>query len=169
MSDIFDEVENELLLREIFGEDYNGLDIMQEGTVYTRANPKICLAVNSDTGGRLLYLPYFKITDGTNSRNGTKIARVTFKNHEYVIHNDHMLHWELNNKDIKLIDSILASKGRSKNTIYEDLIYEASRLYDIEYYKFIDKFNLELTPSIADIHYKNTIDMNRAKMKGIAK
>lgn len=169
MKDEFEKEVDEILSNDsdLFNEEFLNLNILNEKTVYRDSN--ICIAVTSDVGGRFQYLPYFKITDGTNASNGTKIARISFQNHEYIIHKDNMLHWEFTNNEIKIINSILSSKGKEGKTIYDDLIYAAADICGISYNRFITKYNISNNPSIDDIHYRNQIDRAKAKAKGISK
>lgn len=80
-----------------------------------------------------------------------------------------MLHWEFTNNEIKIINSILSSKGKEGKTIYDDLIYAAADICGISYNQFITKYNISNNPSIDDIHYRNQIDRAKAKTKGISK
>ena len=163
MSDIFDEVENELLLREIFGED---VELLEERTVFK--SPKISLLVNPDRGGRLASLPYFKIIDGSSIQNATKIARIAFSDHHYIIHEDSLKHWELSTHDIKVINSILVITTEDNKTVYEKLLEEAAYNCNCNNIKeFVRKYKVSMNADISDVHYKSEYDRKKAKEKGI--
>ena len=163
--DIFDDLD--LYLNEDYEFD-NELEYLDERVIYKGNKPKICIGVNDDIGGRFKYLPYFKIVNGDSLNDGTKIARISFKDHCYVIHHDNKKHWELSTADIKYINKILSSiDPDTNNTFYENLLIAASELCNISVKQFIEEYDINLNPDISDIHYKNNFDRQKAKEKGI--
>lgn len=166
--DIFDDLD--LYLNEDYDFLFDDLENLDEGKIYTQVNPRICISVDADRGERNLFYPYFKITDGTTSRNGSKIARISFDDHRYIIHKDRLLHWELSNKDIKIINKILNSTSNEGITIFEKLLNEGARMCECHSIDdFIIKYHVNTNPDISDIHYNSQDDYNRARRKGIAK
>lgn len=165
MSDIFDEVENELLLKEIFGEDYNDLDIIQEGTVYRNNN--LSIGIFGDYGNKLITLPYFKVFDNINLRHASKIARITFEDPHYIIHDDNLLHWDLTVKEKEKLNSIVRLPGKN-GTIWDDMISEIENICNISDYEFRKRFHINGIPDFIKLYYKKG-DWAKAKAKGIGR
>ena len=146
------------------------LEILNEDRVFLSQKPIISFAVDKDAGKRNEYYPYFKIINGPNPNNASKIARISFDDHRYIIHKDNLLHWELSNKDIKIINKILLMNNPKYGcNVYESLIMSAAFSIGINVDDFIVKYHVNTNPDISDIHYNSIQDYNKAKEKGIAK
>lgn len=160
-----DEILNEdVILEEVLNETDNA-DILNEGFVYKSFDASIL--VNPDSGGRLSYLPYFKIIDSTSITKATKIARITFEDHHYIIHNDRLKQWDLTSSDIEMINSVLLSITSSGKTVYEELLDEGAILCGFNNTKeFIKKYNISTAADISDVHYLSNIDKQKSKRKG---
>lgn len=146
------------------------LEILNEDRVFLSQKPIISFMVNNDNGSRNKYYPYFKIINGPNPRNATKIARISFDDHRYIIHSDNLLHWELSNKDIKIINRILLMNNPKYGcSVYKSLIIQSAVNIGMDVNDFIIKYHVNTNSDISDIHYNSIQDYNKAKEKGIAK
>lgn len=145
--------------------------IFNEITSYSSSEYKISIGVFNDIGNKFQYDPYFKIINADNMSKGSKIARVRFKDLTYIIHSDKYKHWDLNKKDIKLLNNIIRLKGKSNNTVWEDLLNDVALILNLDSKEeFIEKYKPDYMyniPDLNDIHYASNIDWNRAKQKGI--
>lgn len=145
--------------------------IFNEITSYSSSEYKISIGVFNDIGNKFQYDPYFKIINADNMSKGSKIARVRFKDLTYIIHSDKYKHWDLNKKDIKLLNNIIRLKGKSNNTVWEDLLDDVALILNLDSKEeFIEKYKPDYMyniPDLNDIHYASNIDWNRAKQKGI--
>lgn len=145
--------------------------IFNEITSYSSSEYKISIGVFNDIGNKFQYDPYFKIINADNMSKGSKIARVRFKDLTYIIHSDKYKHWDLNKKDIKLLNNIIRLKGKSNNTVWEDLLDDVALILNLDSKEeFIEKYKPDYMyniPDLNNIHYASNIDWNRAKQKGI--
>lgn len=145
--------------------------IFNEITSYSSSEYKISIGVFNDIGNKFQYDPYFKIINADNMSKASKIARVRFKDLTYIIHSDKYKHWDLNKKDIKLLNNIIRLKGKSNNTVWEDLLNDVALILNLDSKEeFIEKYKpdyMHNIPDLNNIHYASNIDWNRAKQKGI--
>lgn len=120
-------------------------NLNEMATIYKSREYSILIAVNPDS--HRAGDPYFKFLNDSNYQRASKIIRILFNRCDYVIHNDGKGFWNLNNKDKKLLVSIL-NKSSTKYKGYNN--WEAAKF----------DWNLEYLEELLDIekYYKGEYD-----------
>ena len=159
--DIFDDLDMYL------NEDYefdNELEILNEKVIY-KYFKELCIVIDNDRGNRLKTEPYFKLYNASDVTKATKVARISFEDFHYIIHEDRYYHWDLTNSEKDELTKIVQKDGKN-GTVWNDMIYTASEFCEMTYKEFIKRFNITKYPDFRNIYYRRG-DWNKAKSKGI--
>lgn len=124
-TDLYDE--EDLLLCEEYSVDISAGEILTEFATVQRDNKfNMCLAVNPDNKRNLKGMEYFKVYNHIDPTKATKIARIKFRECEYVIHhnNGRKENWKLNSKERKQLVQILTSPSKNfpEKSVWDELI-----------------------------------------------
>lgn len=89
---------------------YEPVEIQAMSTVFSDRNLGISIQINADENRR--GLPYFKYYNSFQYSKATKVARISFKSADYVIHknSDGKQNWFLNSKEKRLLITALQLK-----------------------------------------------------------
>ena len=126
--EIFDLYDDEdLLLCEEYAIDIYAGEILTEfATVQRDSRFNMCVAVNPDRKRNLKNTEYFKVYNHIDPTKATKIARIKFRECEYVIHNNNggKKNWKLNSKERKQLMKILISPSKRfpNKRVWDELI-----------------------------------------------
>lgn len=124
--DLYDEEDLELC--EAYAIDITAGEILTEfSTVCRNAQFGMCIAVNPDQKRNLKGMEYFKVYKHIDPLRATKIARIKFRESDYVIHhrNGGKKNWVLNTKERTNLIKILNSpsiEGHGKY-VWNEMIY----------------------------------------------
>lgn len=85
--------------------------ILNETRVYTNNNENICITVDGSgqTDRGFDADPYFKVYNSSKPAKATKVARIYFSRPEYVKDHQGKPIWNLNSKECKMLNKILAN------------------------------------------------------------
>lgn len=119
--------DEDLLLCEEYAIDIYAGEILTEFATVQRDNRfNMCVAVNPDRKRNLKNTEYFKVYNHIDPTKATKIARIKFRECEYVIHNNNggKKNWKLNSKERKQLMKILISPSKNfpDKRVWDELI-----------------------------------------------
>lgn len=119
--------DEDLLLCEEYAIDIYAGEILTEFATVQRDNRfNMCVAVNPDRKRNLKNTEYFKVYNHIDPTKATKIARIKFREYEYVIHNNNggKKNWKLNSKERKQLMKILISPSKNfpDKRVWDELI-----------------------------------------------
>ena len=119
--------DEDLLLCEEYAIDIYAGEILTEFATVQRDNRfNMCVAVNPDRKRNLKNSEYFKVYNHIDPTKATKIARIKFRECEYVIHNNNggKKNWKLNSKERKQLMKILISPSKNfpDKRVWDELI-----------------------------------------------
>lgn len=104
----------------------NELDmfLFEMATVYTGVNEPIKIFVSYDE--KRIGNPYFKVINAKKFSAATKMARISFEEPKYIIHNKNYGKetWLLDSHDRRLLISILQKKQKNGKTYWEEAILQ---------------------------------------------
>lgn len=93
-------------------------------TMYRERKFNMCIAVNPDRNRNLKGMEYFKIYNSIDPTKATKVARIKFREANYVIHKNKggKKNWVLNSKERKHLVKMLNSLS-DKGEVWNEIIY----------------------------------------------
>lgn len=123
---------------------YEPIEIQAMSTVFSDRNLGISIQINADENRR--GLPYFKYYNSFQYSKATKIARISFKSADYVIHknSDGKQNWFLNSKEKRLLMTALQLKPVYFShgfTVWQKLIIQ----YNAEKFQLMEDDTLNCT------------------------
>lgn len=156
---IFDENlydDEDLELCEDYAIDIKAGEILTEfATIYRERNFNMCIAVNPDRKRNLKGMEYFKLYNSTDPTRATKIARIKFRQADYVIHknNGGKKNWILNAKERRQLVKML-------NFPSSYVFSGGDRVWDEMIYRFNNEAGIEALPKNLPIpNYNNLLGL----------
>lgn len=145
---------------------YEPLELTAMSTVFSDRKTGISIQINADENR--VGLPYFKYYNSFQYSKATKVARISFKSADYIIHKntDRKQNWYLNAKEKQQLVLILSSKPAyfSHNyTVWQKLIIQ----YNAEKFQLMEDDTLNCTKNIYNkfikeytaLGYNNLVDV----------
>ncbi len=110
-------------------------------TIYRERNFNMCIAVNPDRKRNLKGMEYFKLYNSADPTKATKIARIKFREADYVIHrnNGGKKNWILNSRERRQLEKMLNSPS-------SDAFSGGSRVWDEMIYHFNNEAGIKALP-----------------------
>lgn len=139
-TDLYDDEDLELC--EEYAIDIRAGEILTEfATVYRERNFNMCIAVNPDRKRNLKGMEYFKLYNSADPTKATKIARIKFREADYVIHrnNGGKKNWILNSRERRQLVEMLNSLS-DKGEVWNEIIYHFNNKAGEKYWKKIYLF-----------------------------